>query len=187
MNYVRSRCCSIPVPGNGRKGLRIMNKFRVIIYRLRWTFVERSHWIMAAVALAAFITSLSASNTEENSTGSAGLLAPIIALCAAAVVFAQATNPGGMRIRRTPGIVIGVSSLFSAYLWIADEIGIHPRDPSLPVLLLLLFAIPAAGILATALFLPASKPPSANHLPVKFPAARESKIPTDPGTGSVCE
>ncbi len=88
-----------------------MNKLRAIV---NWV-----HCIMAAIAIAAFAVPMLTRPTEENPTADAGLFAPVIALCTAAIFFAQAVNTGGLRIRRTPGIFIGVGSMASAYLWIA--------------------------------------------------------------------
>ena len=107
-----------------------VNKLRAIVSWLRWFSVERLHWIMAVVASAAFADSLLTPPTIENPTSDAGLVAPVIALCTAAIVFAQAMNPRGLRIQRTPGIFIGVGSMASAYLWMAAEAETHPTDPA---------------------------------------------------------
>lgn len=135
-----------------------MNKLRAIIDWLRWFSVEWSHWIMAVVAAAAFAHPMLTPSTEANPTANAGLFAPVIALCTATIVLAQAVNPGGLRIRRMPGILIGVGSLLSAYLWMTAEAGAHPRDPALPIVLFILFALAAVGILAMAVLAQGDNP-----------------------------
>lgn len=187
MNYVRSRRCSIPVPGNDRKGFRIMHKFSVIIYRLRRTLTERSHWIFVLVALSAFLNPMLTSPSEDNPTGNAGISVSIIALCLAAIAFIRSTKSNRSGFGRIPAMCVGVGGLVSAYLLVAATTGVHPRDPLLPTLLLLLFAVPAAALLATALFPREIKPPPNNHSPIEFIETRESQISVDPGSGAVCE
>ena len=159
-----------------------MNKPRAIIKWLRWFLVEWSHWIMAAVGAAAFVGPILTSPTETNPTADAGLFAPVIALCTASIVFAQAVNPGGLIIRRTPGILIGVGSLLSAYLWMAAEADAHPADPALPIVLLILFSAAAVGILAIAFLTPGHNPHSNDHSSIE-----DAGISVNTGTQAIYE
>ena len=78
------------------------------------------------VALAAFVTALRSDITTENPAGEAGLYSPLIALSVAVLFFAENFVLDAWLPRRVRGTFVGVGSLASAYLWIADEAGIHP-------------------------------------------------------------
>ena len=96
---------------------------------------------IGAVAVVAFLVPLLTPPTPENPTADAGLHAPILALCAGALAIAQALRPGGLRFAQAPAIGAGIASLASAYLWIADAAGTHPREPAYPGLLWLLLIV----------------------------------------------
>ena len=107
---------------------------------------------VGVVTMAAFFVPLLTPPTQDNPTADAGLYAPILALCAGALAIAQALRPGGLRFAQAPGICAGIASLGSAYLWIADAAGTHPREPVFPVMLWLFLVVPvlaAAGIFLT--------------------------------------
>ena len=91
-------------------------------------------------------------------------------------------NPGGLRIRLTPGIFIGVGSMASAYLWMAAEADTHPADPALPIVLLILFGLPAVVILAIVFLGSGSKPQSTDQPPVE-----ETDILVNTGMESIYE
>ena len=107
--------------------------------------------IAAVAAAIAFLIPFLNAPTDQDPTGSAGPFAPIVALCVAAMILAEAVKGGGLQIRRIPSVFIGLGSMGSAYLWMAAESGTHPLDPELPVALAILFAL-AALILAFSLF-----------------------------------
>ena len=104
---------------------------------------------LAVTAVLAFATPLLTSPTDENPTGDAGLSAPVVALCTAALILSQAMSAGGLQIRRLPSIGIGLGSVASAYLWMADEAGTHPLDPRLPIFIGVLLAFAALMTLMT--------------------------------------
>ena len=143
-----------------RESERGMDRLKAIVSWIRWFFVERFHWAMAIVASVSFATPVFTPRTDVNPTADAGLFAPVIALCVAGIVFAQALNTGGLSIRRTPGVLVGVGSMLSAYLWIVSEARAHPTDPGLPVVLLILFGLAVIGILGITLVTPAGSPRS---------------------------
>ena len=84
------------------------------------------------VALAAFVTALRSDITTENPAGEAGLYSPLIALSLLCrlpfLLFAENFVLDAWLPRRARGTFVGVGSLASAYLWIADEAGIHPSN-----------------------------------------------------------
>ena len=87
------------------------------------------------VTIAALLIPFLTPPTQDNPTADAGLYAPILALSAGALAIAQALRPGGLRFAQAPGICAGIASLGSAYLWIADAAGTHPREPAFPIIL----------------------------------------------------
>ena len=102
---------------------------------------------VAAVAAAiAFLIPFLNAATDQDPTGGAGPFAPIVALCVAAMILAEAVRSGGLQIRRMPSIFIGLGSMGSAYLWMAAESDTHPLDPELPVTLAILFAMAAVMV-----------------------------------------
>ena len=119
---------------------------------------------MALIAIVAFLSPLLTSPTEENPTGNAGLFAPVIALCTAAVVLTQAVKAGGLKFQRIPSIFIGVGSMASAYLWIAAEARAHPADPALPGVLLVLLVVTALSTIAIPFLAMGDKPPSHDYM-----------------------
>ncbi len=105
--------------------------------------MERWYGVAAVAAGFAFLATLLSTPTQEDPTGGAGLFAPVVALCVAAMVLAEAIRAGGLQIRRAPGIFIGLGSMASAYLWMADAGETHPREPVLLGTLALLFVMGA--------------------------------------------
>ena len=102
---------------------------------------------VAAVAAAiAFLIPFLNAPTDQDPTGGAGPFAPIVALCVAAMILAEAVRGGGLQIRRMPSIFIGLGSMGSAYLWMAAESDAHPLDPELPLALAILFAMAAVMV-----------------------------------------
>ena len=122
-----------------------MNWRRVLERAVNWWYA-----VAAAGAVISFSIPLMMTPTIEDPTGGAGLFAPVVAICVAAMVLAEAVNAGGLQLRRIPGIFIAVGSMASAYLWMAAESGTHPRDPALLGALALIFLM---GALVT-LFVP---------------------------------
>ena len=71
------------------------------------------------------------------------------------MILAEAVNAGGLQIRKIPGVLIAIGSMASAYLWMAAESEVHPREPALLGTLALLFSLGAVMTLlvpVTALF-----------------------------------
>ena len=102
---------------------------------------------VAAVAAAiAFLIPFLSAPTDQNPTGGAGPFAPIVALCVAPMILAEAVKGGGLQIRRIPSIFIALGSMGSAYLWMAAESDAHPLDPELPATLAILFLVAAVMV-----------------------------------------
>ena len=99
--------------------------------------------VAAVAAVIAFIIPLLNTPTDQDPAREAGLFAPVVALCVAAMILAESIKAGGLQVRRIPGIFIGLGSMGSAYLWMAEASDAHPRDLELPVTLVILFAIAA--------------------------------------------
>ena len=78
------------------------------------------------------------SSTEENPTGWAGSLAPLIALFTALIALLRSKL--NAKLFPPPDILIGLGSLFTAHLWLADAEGIHPFSPEVLRIILLLAA-----------------------------------------------
>ena len=105
------------------------------------TILNRSSGVAAVAALIAFMVPFLIAPTDQDPTGGAGLLAPVVALCVAAMILTEAIKAGGLKIRRIPSISIGLGGIGSAYLWMAAESNAHPLDPELPLALAILFAM----------------------------------------------
>ena len=88
-------------------------------------------WIIVAsfVGLATFASAFFSPATEEDPSGGAGIFGGIIALCVAAIVFAEKVNPAVTKFRRAPEVCIGVGSVGSAYLLLLGAAKAHPTDP----------------------------------------------------------
>ncbi len=107
------------------------------------TIVNWWSGVAAVAAAIAFLIPFLNAPTDQDPTGGAGPFAPIVALCVAAMILAEAVKGGGLQIRRMPSIFIGLSSMGSAYLWMAVASDAHPLDPELPVTLAILFVMAA--------------------------------------------
>ena len=83
------------------------------------------------------------SSTEENPTGWAGSLAPLIALFTALIALLRSKL--NAKLFPSPDILIGLGSLFTAHLWLADAEGIPPF--SLEVLRIILLLAASGAIL----------------------------------------
>ena len=105
---------------------------------MNWWFA-----VAAGAAVIAFIIPLLNTATDEDPAREAGLFAPVVALCVAAMILAESTKAGGLQVRRVPGIFIGLGSMASAYLWMAEASDVHPRDFELPLTLAILFGLAA--------------------------------------------
>ena len=105
------------------------------------------YWAVGLIAVLAFLVPLSVAPTEEDPTGGAGQSAPIVALCTAALLISRSRNIGGLL-----GVLIGIGSVASAYLWMAAEAGVHPFSLELPVTLSILLGLAAMTTLAVPLF-----------------------------------
>ena len=125
------------------EGLEAMNRFRVILTRI----VTRWHWVMAVMIVGLFLGAILSQSTDDDPGGIADLVAPIVALCIASTVLAQAVNGGELQIRLTPHTLIGLGSMVSTYLWVADAADAHPADLSFLLLLLLLFGVVAVPMI----------------------------------------
>ena len=115
------------------------------------TILNRWSWVAAVAALIVFMVPFLTPPTDEDPTGGAGLLAPVVALCVAAMILTEAIKAGGLKIRRIPSISIGLGGIGSAYLWMAAESNAHPLDPELPLALAILFAMAATVTLVASL------------------------------------
>ena len=85
------------------------------------------------------------SSTEENPTGWAGSLAPLIALFTALIALLRSKLNANAKLFPSPDILIGLGSLFTAHLWLADAEGIPPF--SLEVLRIILLLAASGAIL----------------------------------------
>ncbi len=119
--------------------------------KTRETIVEWWSLVAAAAATIALLIPFLTAPTDQDPTGGAGLFAPVVALCVAAMIFTEALKAGRLQIRRIPGVFIGLGSMGSAYLWMAAENNSHPLDPELPLALAILFAMAATFTLAASL------------------------------------
>ena len=113
--------------------------------------LNRLSLIATVGAIIAFVIPLLTPPTDQDSTGGAGLFAPVVALCVAAMILAEALIAGRLQFRRLPSIFIGLGSMGSAYLWMAAENNSHPLAPELPLALAILFAMAAIFTLLASL------------------------------------
>ncbi len=104
---------------------------------------------MVGVAIFSFVIPMLGSASADYPAGSAGLFAPIIALSVAATVLLQAAIAKVRQLRRLPPAFVGLGSMASAYMWMADAADTHPMDPALSIPVLMLFGM-AAAFVATA-------------------------------------
>ena len=100
--------------------------------------------ILASAIVSGYIIP-SYSSTEENPTGWAGSLAPLIALFTALIALLR--SKFNAKLFPSSDILIGLGSLFTAHLWLADAEGIPPFSLEVPRIILLL-AISGAILLA---------------------------------------
>ena len=107
------------------------------------------HWVMVLMAGIAILVTVFTASTEEDPAGFAGVSAPIVALCTATVALTHAVN-GGVRIGRTKGIIIGVGSVISAYLWMVDAADVHLLSLDVPFMLLIIFVLATLFVLVAA-------------------------------------
>ena len=107
--------------------------------------------VACTVATVAFITAMTSEMTQDNPSGEAGLYAPLVALSVAVLFLVEAFDVGVWPSRRLRIVAVGLGSLASAYLWIADEAGVHPSDPKLIVDLLVVWI--AVAVVASTLIL----------------------------------
>ena len=96
---------------------------------------------LVILGIFSFVTPLTIEPTADDPAGQAGLYAALVALCTAGIVLAEAARES--KVRLLPKVCIGVGTLATAYLWIADEAGVHPMNPSLPGSILLLYLLAA--------------------------------------------
>ena len=101
------------------------------------------YWYIVSVILGivTFVASMTTEPTANDPAGQAGLYAALVALCTAGIVLAEAARES--KVRPLPKVCIGVGTLATAYLWIADEAGVHPMNLSLPGSILLLYLLAA--------------------------------------------
>lgn len=104
--------------------------------------------IATVIAIAAFLAPLLTAPSDENPTGGAGLFAPVVALCTAAIVLAEAVNAKRFQFRRIPSMFIGIGSMATAYLWMAAEADVHPANPTLLGAISLLWIVAALATVA---------------------------------------
>ena len=109
-------------------------------------------------AALAFMVPILTAPTDQDPTGGAGLFAPVVALCVAAMILTEAIKAERLQIRWVPSIFIGLGSMGSAYLWMAAESDAHPLDPELPLALIILFA--AAALMLAVSLIPWNNPRS---------------------------
>ncbi len=88
-------------------------------------------------------TKLTCTATEENPAGQlTGAYAALIAIFASGMALSKAAAMSRKR-RLWCDILVSVSIMASAYLWVAAETGTHPKDPTLSLSLLMLVAATA--------------------------------------------
>ena len=112
--------------------------------------VSSLYFIPPVLAVLFFVGALFAEPIEDDPTGEAGLSAAFIALCVAGIVMMKIRG----KRRRLSKLMLGIGALASAYLWVAGESGIHPKNPELLAsisILLIIGAIVAIGIPVVAL------------------------------------
>ena len=88
------------------------------------TIVNWWSGVAAVAAAIAFLIPFLNAPTDQDPTGGAepfAPFAPVVALCVAAMILAEAVKGGGLRVGRMPSIFIGLGSMGSAYLWMAAE------------------------------------------------------------------
>ena len=115
------------------------------------------YWTLALIAAAAFAAPLFEASTKEDPSGGAGISAPIVALCAAAILLSEALNAGELRIRRIPSMFVAIGGLASAYLWVSDAAKTHPTNPELPLVLAVILGSAAVATIAVPLFVLTTK------------------------------
>ena len=103
--------------------------------------MNRWYGVAAASAVISLSIPLLTTPTIQDPTGGAGVFAPLVAMCVAAMVLAEAVNAGGLQIRKMPGVLIAIGSMASAYLWMATESEVHQRELILLGELALLFSL----------------------------------------------
>ena len=92
-------------------------------------------------------TKLRCTATKDEPSGQwTGAYAAIIAMTAAGLALLK-TAGARERARRWWDLLIGLVIMASAYLWLAVEAGVHPRDPATSVGLMTLLAATAAAML----------------------------------------
>lgn len=121
------------------------------IKRIAAATTNRLHWVVLVMAVIAIVVTVFTPATEQDPAGFAGISAPIVALCTATVALTQAVFGGGLQIGRTKGIIVGVGSVLSAYLWMADAADSHVLSLEVPTTLLILFALAAMVVLVVTL------------------------------------
>ena len=84
------------------------------------------YWTLGLIAAAAFAVPPLEESTKEDPTGGAGIYAPIVALCAAAILLSEAMNAGELRIRRIP------SFLLASAAWPAPTCGSQTQPKPTP-------------------------------------------------------
>ena len=93
------------------------------------------YWLWALIIVFAYIIPF-CSSTEENPTGGAGSFAPLVALFTAMIALSRSKL--NAKLFPSPDILIGLGSLFTAHLWLADAEGIPPFSLEVPRIILLL-------------------------------------------------
>ena len=106
--------------------------------------------VSAILGIVTFVASMIAEPTAANPAGEAGLYAALVALCTAGIILAEALRESKDHL--LPKICIGLGTLATAYLWIADEAGVHPKNPNLLGNVLLLYLL-AAGVFSMPMLL----------------------------------
>ena len=104
-------------------------------------------WLYRILGIAVFFVYMIPflNSTDEDPTGGAGSFAPLVALYAAMLVLLRGRVSEDASWGISPNVMIGIGSLFTAHLWLADAEGTHPLDPSLP-LAVVLALIPGVAI-----------------------------------------
>lgn len=116
---------------------------------LRDNILAFCYLCMVGVAIFSFVIPMTGSASADYPAGSAGLFAPIVALSVAATVLLQGAIANIQKLRRLQPAFIGLGSMASAYLWMADAADTHPTDPALSLPVLMLFGM-AGAFVATA-------------------------------------
>ena len=101
--------------------------------------------VACTVAAVALFTAMTVEGTQDNPSGEAGLYAPLVAFSVAVLFLIEVFDVGVWPSRRLRIAAVSLGSLASAYLWLADEAGVHPSDTKLIIDLSVVWIVAAVA------------------------------------------